>query len=129
MTYGKECEINRFAQEEYGDPRTERYTVCHVTVTRVVRSYRTVQATKDEFEHEDLWWLGFDTDHIGDLVPNGYDRNYRKDDTYRDQAYVYGQIVAFARRLKDIGSPERSSTTVMSETLQLPPPERQDGSN
>lgn len=69
ITYGKVCEVNRFAQQEHGEPRTERYTVCHVRMTRTVRDYRTVQITKDEFEHEDLWWLGFDTDHLGDLVP------------------------------------------------------------
>ncbi len=127
LTYGKACEVNRFALEAYGDPWTERYTVCHVTVTRIKRNYRTVQATKDEFEHEDLWWLGFDTDHIDDLVPKGYDRSSRKDDVYRDQAYVYGQIIAFARGLKELDGASSPPTSDTSETLQLPPPNRQNG--
>ena len=122
VTYGKACEVNRFEQEEYGDPRTERYTVCHVTYTRVIRNYRTVQSTKDEFEHVDLWWIGFDTDHLGDYIPKGFDRNNRKDDVYRDQAYVYGQIVAFARKLRDIGDRDPSKMADADEPLQLPPP-------
>ena len=122
VKYGKECEVNRFTQEEYGDPRTERYTICHVTVTRIVRNYRTVQATKDEFAHEDLWWLGFDTDHIGDLVPKGFDRNSRKGDVYRDQAYVYGQIVAFAQRLKTVADGARPFADDRGEPYRLPRP-------
>lgn len=102
VTYGKECEVNRFKVEEYGKPRTERYTVCHSTYTKVVRNYRTVQSTEDGFEHQDLWWLGFDTNHIGDFVPRGYNRNSRKSDVYRDQTFVYGHVTAFAKRLKEI---------------------------
>ena len=127
VTYCKTCEVNRFKQEEYGDPRVERYTVCHVTRTRVVRNYRTVQATKDEFEHEDLWWLGFDTDHLGDYVPAGFDRNNRPDDVYRDQAFVYRQIVEFAKRLNAIADGDAQAGDNASVPLQLPPPARQDG--
>ena len=118
MTYGKECEVNRFAQEEYGEPRTERYTVCHVRMTKIVRNYRTVQTTKDEFEHEDLWWLGFDTDHPGDLVPKpGWDNKSKRSDVYRNQAYVYAQCIALARRLKGVvaqpDDPNQSSSQLL----------------
>ncbi len=129
VTYGKECEVNRFKQEEYGKPRTERYTVCHVTHTRLRRNYRTVQATKDEFDHEDMWWLGFDTDHPGDYVPKGFDRNNRPDDVYRDQAFVYSQIVAFAKRLKKVADANAEATGDASVPLQLSPPSQQDGEN
>ncbi len=127
VTYGKECEVNRFEQEEYGDPRTERYTVCHVTYTKVFRNYRTVQSTEDEFEHEDLWWLGFDTDHLGDYIPKGINRDNRKEDVYRDQAFVYGQIVAFAKRLKAVSDANPGVGDDAATPLQLAPPAKQGG--
>lgn len=129
VTYGRECEVNRFAQEEYGAPRKERYTVCHTTMTRIVRNYRTVQTTKDEFEHEDLWWLGFDTDHVGDLVPNRFNLNPRKGDVYRDQAYVYNECIAFARRLHAIAGLKATSDDGTAEPLRLPPPEADGGAD
>lgn len=101
VTYGKACEVNRFAREAWGKPRKERYTVCHTTYVRTIQDYRTVQTTKDEF-HEDLWWLGFDTAHPGDLVPNArYDKR-RKGDVYRDQSFVYSNCVELARALKSL---------------------------
>lgn len=32
LTYSKACEVNRFARVAWGEPREERYTVCHVTM-------------------------------------------------------------------------------------------------
>lgn len=123
ITYGRECEANRFARRAYGEPRTERYTVCHVTVTRKVQSYRTVQTTKDEFEHEDLWWLGFDTDHVGDLVPQGYNRSARMGNVYRDQAYVYQECLTLAQRLKAVDGRNAKTGDHQVEQLRLPPPD------
>lgn len=120
VTYGKACEVNRFAREAYGKPHQERYTVCHVTRVRLVQDYRTVQTTKDEFEHEDLWWLGFDTDHPGDLIPGGHRNDRRRGDVYRDQAYVYDQCVELARRLKSLVQAGRQHSD--SGLAQLPPP-------
>lgn len=121
ITYSKECEVNRTELRAKGKPRQERYTVCHVTRTRWVQDYGYVQTTKDEFEHEDLWWLGFDTNHTGDLRPN--DRYYspRKGDVYRDQAFVYENCVALARRLKEVA--ERKSAdheAAIDEALPIP---------
>lgn len=99
ITYGKACEVNRFAREAWGKPRKERYTVCHTTYVRTVQDYRTVKTTKDEF-HEDLWWLGFDTAHPGDLVPNARYGGGRKGDIYRNQSYVYFNCIELARKLK-----------------------------
>ena len=127
ITYGKACEVNRFAQQEHGEPRTERYTVCHVRMTRTVRNYRTVQTTKDEFEHEDLWWLGFDTDHPGDLVPKpGWKNKTKKSDVYRDQAYVYAQCIALARRLKGLVAEPHDENHSSSQLL-LPQGEAKNG--
>ena len=101
VTYGKACEVNRFARKAWGKPREERYTVCHTTYVRAVQEYRTVQTTDDEF-HEDLWWLGFDTAHPGDLVPNARHGEGRKGDVYRDQSFVYANCMELARKLKSL---------------------------
>lgn len=121
LTYGKACEVNRFDRMAWGEPRRERYTVCHVTRTRLVQEYRTVQTTDDEF-HEDLWWFGFDTSHPGDLVPRG--RNERhKGNVYRDQAFVYANCIALARKLKSVLDAAESSTAsqAVQPSLLLPP--------
>lgn len=127
ITYGRPCEVNRFARTAYGKPRKERYTVCHVTRTRLVQDYRTVQTTQDEFEHEDLWWIGFDTDHAGDLVPNGQRDDRRKGDAYREQAFVYGQCVELARRLKSLVNDQRTGEKEQCGPLRLPPPSDTEG--
>lgn len=122
ITYARACEVNRFARKAHGKPRAERYTVCHVTRVRMVQDYRTVQTTEDEFTHEDLWWLGFDTDHPGDLVPKGREVDRRRGDVYRDQAFVYAHCIELARRLKAAeASPEKASGLSVP---QLPPPSR-----
>ena len=121
VTYGKACEVNRFARVAWGKPRKERYTVCHVTRVRMVQDYRTVQTTDDEF-HEDLWWLGFDTDHPGDLVPNGRYGEGRKCDVYRDQSFVYENCIELARKLKSLIEKASSRDTPTREPLGLPAP-------
>ncbi len=71
-----------------------------------------------EGESDDVWWLGFDTAHAGDLdpahaffmrtlpplgieTPRHYGPRY---DVYRDQAYVQAEVENLARQLKDMGS-------------------------
>lgn len=120
VTYGKACEVNRFENVPLGDPRKERYTVCHVTRTRWVQDYHTVQTTKTEF-HEDLWWLGFDTCHPGDLVPR-QSRHRLKGDVYRDQNFVYENCIALARRLKSMAKPQSNDTAADLAQRRLPPP-------
>ncbi|MEE4209563.1 MAG: hypothetical protein V2I43_09885 [Parvularcula sp.] len=121
VTYGKACEVNRFARKAWGEPRKERYTVCHVTHVRMVQDYRTVQTTEDEF-HEDLWWFGFDTSHPGDLVPKGR-KERRKGDVYRDQTFVYANCTTLARKLKSVlDAEESSSATKAPQTPLLLPP-------
>lgn len=126
LTYGKACEVNRFARVAWGKPRKERYTVCHTTRVRTVQDYRTVQTTEDEF-HEDLWWLGFDTDHPGDLVPNSRYGEGRKDDVYRDQSFVYSNCIELARRLKSLIGDDPDRDAIAREPLGLPPPTKDGG--
>jgi hypothetical protein len=126
ITYARACEVNRFARKAHGKPRAERYTVCHVTRVRMVQDYRTVQTTEDEFAHEDLWWLGFDTDHPGDFVPKGREVDRRRGDVYRDQAFVYAHCIELARRLKAAeASPDEEASG--HSVPQLPPPSRPGG--
>ena len=126
ITYGKACEVNRFAREAWGKPRKERYTVCHTTYVRTVQDYRTVQTTKDEF-HEDLWWLGFDTAHPGDLVPNARYGEGRKGDVYRDQSFVYSNCVELARKLKSLVQSDPGDDGGADGRRTLPPPSDKGG--
>lgn len=114
LTYGKACEVNRVESHARSRTVQERYSVCHVTRirTRTIDYLEAVQTTEDQF-HEDLWWLGFDTNHDGDARPNDDDYEKHSGDVYRDQSFVYGQCIALARRLRSIaaerGSPEETA--------------------
>lgn len=120
VTYAKACEDNRSAKVR-GEPRSERYTVCHVARLRTVTPIETVQTTDDKFPHEEVWWFGFDTNHRGDLIPqNGCSSNKRG--VYRDQAYVYSHCIALARRLKTIEDSTDSPVNDSAETLRLSSP-------
>lgn len=125
ITYGRECEVNRHELRAKGKPRRERYTVCHVTRTRWVQDVEHVQTTKDEFEHEDLWWLGFDTNHAGDLIPNDRFHTPRKSDVYRDQDFVYRQCVVLAERLKDVARKVATRGDADARALAPPTTEKQ----
>lgn len=120
VTYSAACEVNRFATVAWGEPRKERYTVCHVTRTRLVQDYRTVQTTENEF-HEDVWWLGFDTNHPGDLVPNKL-RGRLKGEVYRDQHFVYENCIKLARKLKSMMEAQASNPEAGLPQGLLPPP-------
>lgn len=121
ITYGKGCEVNRTEIRARGKPRQERYTVCHTTRTRWVQDDENVQTTEDEFEHEELWWLGFDTNHAGDLIPGDPHHTPRKSDVYRDQSYVYEHCVALAKRLKQV-SDRKAASRSQAAPHALPPP-------
>lgn len=124
VTYAKACEANRFERRAHGQPREERYTICHTTYVRREQEYRTVQTTEDEFEHEDLWWFGFDTSHPGDLIPRpGLGRNHHQGGVYRDQAFVYTGIVELARLLQAIAD----SATRNEQSLRASLPSPQSG--
>jgi hypothetical protein len=60
-------------------------------------------------EPDNVWWLGFDCVHYGDLAPKmpkmnatlgGHDvRDY---ETYRDLAYVRAEVASLARQLSEV---------------------------
>lgn len=121
ITYARTCEDNRFERQAHGKPRQERYTVCHTTYVRTVQEYRTVQTTRNEFEHEDLWWFGFHTNGVGDLVPKPrLGSSPRKGAVYRDQSFVYANVIELARRLR--GMTARNPDPSPAGSPCLPPP-------
>lgn len=121
ITYARTCEDNRYERRAHGKPRQERYTVCHTTYVRRVQEYRTVQATRDEFAHEDLWWFGFHTNGVGDLVPKpGLGSLRRKGGVYRDQAFVYTHVVELARRLGGMTAGTSDPSSAGPSLLQPP---------
>lgn len=126
LTYGKTCEVNRFDDVPWGEPREERYTICHVTRVRIVQDYRRVQTTENEFDHEHLWWLGFDTNHPGDLIP-GKTGDRRRGEVYRDQAFVYENCVKLARTLKSLMEPAPDQQDADLPQRRLPPPSSANG--
>ncbi|WP_420606484.1 hypothetical protein [Novosphingopyxis sp.] len=82
------------------EPRkAEAVSVCHVPPSRHGSS------VNDLFDHADLWWLGFDTDHDHDFVPRvegGQDEQINHGRTYRDQGYVYRECIKLAAQLQRI---------------------------
>lgn len=78
--------------------------ICHVH--HPVRSRLHVPAMQDSeaSSGSDAWWFGFDTDKPGDFLPHDYTRNDRNREAgpkvYRDLAYVAGEVVDLAAKLK-----------------------------
>jgi hypothetical protein len=56
------------------------------------------QFASSEFDDCDLWWLGFDCAHLGDLSPNGFNIG----GTYRDINYVRSECVKLFKQLAHI---------------------------
>jgi len=50
---------------------------------------------------EDVWWLGFDTAHSGDLFPTSI-INLFNDVVYRNQEYVINETKSLAEQLKKL---------------------------
>lgn len=69
-------------------------------------------------EPNDVWWLGFDCAHLGDLSPataatgrlSGLTIFYEPEATYRDLAYVRNEAEALAAQLAEM-KPETSEET------------------
>jgi hypothetical protein len=56
----------------------------------------------EEGEDDDVWWLGFDCAHAGDMIPNRVGGYRWYEDQYRDLYYVMNQCVLLARQLKEL---------------------------
>lgn len=53
-------------------------------------------------EPDDIWWLGWDAAHSGDLVPGmlAFQPDFRDQEVYRNMAYVKEQCASLAKQLK-----------------------------
>lgn len=57
----------------------------------------------DPGEPDDVWWLGFDCAHAGDLVPRHLLHGWWvEDDHYRDLAHVQEEVESLARQLVEV---------------------------
>ncbi len=98
LTYGKPCDV----------PATrviwvkgEVVRVCHQTFRPM--TVPGINAT-DHTPQDDAWWLGFDCNHPGDLIPKN-DHNPTVDGVravYRDDDYVVNEVLNLASQLSAI---------------------------
>lgn len=64
----------------------------------------------EEGRPHDVWWLGFDCAHAGDLSPRyaanlaGEIPGYGQQDVYRDLSYVRAEVAALAAQLAGVSS-------------------------
>lgn len=124
LTYSAVC-------DEGPSPRrrlvNEARSVCHVP-PRSSR-YTTIEhATDYRAGHDQAWWFGFECNHVYDVVPG--ERNDRArflghetGATFKDETYVYGQVVDLAAQLRSIadGGPKPARTGVTPPPLGLDP--------
>lgn len=54
----------------------------------------------DGIDESDLWFVGFDCTHSGDLAPDPRFQTSWRNGVYRDEAYATAQVVGLAQWLK-----------------------------
>lgn len=75
LTYSNRC------LEDEAEP-----TICHVPLPG---------------RPDNVWWIGFDCAHVGDLSPRLLDPNHMwSHETYKDVAYVEREVTDLARQVK-----------------------------
>lgn len=84
---------------DYGKSKDEIPVEVHGGVTYAKKGYGGVLETN-------LWWIGFDCAHYGDLAPawGGPARNSLEALVYRDFDYVRAQVRRLAEQLRQRGS-------------------------
>lgn len=94
----------------------EARSVCHVQIRPAIYD-PVVNATDHRPPHDDAWWFGFDCNQLYDRVPGKVGDTARflsaeTGTTFRDEAYVYDQVVDLAAQLRAIADgrpkPERT---------------------
>lgn len=99
----------------------EARSICHVAPGRL--RYAPIEhATDHRPSHDDAWWFGFRCNHIYDIVPGaGNDRSrflgHETGATFKDEGYVYGQVVDLAAQLRAIADGEPKPVRISA-----PPP-------
>lgn len=103
LTYSRICEEG---PEPTRRVAMEARRICHVP--RVPYQFDPItHATDHRPDDEDVWWFGFDCNHLYDVVPGaaGPDRRFMGAETgavYRDDRYVVREILNLARQLRAI---------------------------
>jgi hypothetical protein len=121
LTYSALCDEGPTPQRRRIADEARR--ICHVP-PRPPRYRPVSHATDYRVQHDDAWWLGFECNHVYDLIPDHRpDRDrFLAPETgaeYRDEGYVYGEVVHLAAQLRAIadGMPKPKRTGA-------PPPPR-----
>lgn len=123
LTYSAICQSGPSPQ-----PRLvrEARSICHVHVTELRAP--VAEATDHRPAHDGAWWFGFDCNHLYDQVPGrlGDRARFLADETgteFRDEGYVYEQIVDLAAQLHAIaeGRPKPERTGASPPPLGLDP--------
>ncbi|MGI4732230.1 MAG: hypothetical protein ACRYFW_10815 [Janthinobacterium lividum] len=100
VTYAAMCQDGPTPQPRL---RYEARRLCHV----VVGDPTITDGTDYGIEDHHAWWFGFTCDHIADVVPGDPGHSRRGAalgfaQTYRDDAYVYAEVVSLAAQLRAI---------------------------
>ncbi|WP_174290986.1 hypothetical protein [Sphingomonas bacterium] len=103
ITYAKMCQDGPAPRHPV---RYEARRICHLAV-----SYRPIGATDQHVEHAHAWWFGFTCDHVADVAPGDVRHASRGAalgvaQTYRDDAYVLGEVRNLAAQLRAIADVE-----------------------
>ncbi len=85
----------------------EARRICHVAEGRAYNS-PVEHATDYRAAHDRAWWFGFDCNHLYDVVPEerndrGRFLGHETGAVFRDEAYVYDQVIDLAAQLRAIG--------------------------
>ena len=124
LSYSKPCDV---PATRIVWVKGEAVRVCHQTFRPM--TVPGINAT-DHKPHDDAWWLGFDCNHPGDLIPTK-DHNPTVDGVrpvYRDDDYVVNEVLNLASQLSAIElclpMPARNGPTLPPMGLQ--PEDRQE---
>lgn len=107
--------------KSYGDEEVDALSV-HGGVTYGEACSGKVCHVPEPGEPDDVWWLGFDCVHGGDLAPGTEARGWgmrgmfgdlgvRSYGQYRDVSYVQGEAEALAEQLAALGRPDVQRTS------------------
>ena len=115
ITYSHACEHGPTPARSFSD---EARRICHVARPGAgARRTPITHASDYRVEADDAWWLGFECNHVYDLVPanSGNHGRFLAAETgpvYRDEGYVYREVAYLAEQLHAIASglprPERT---------------------
>ena len=107
---------------------SEAHRICHVRVAPPLRYAPARHATEHRAPHENQWWFGFECNHVYDVVPRErHDRarflGHETGATFKDEAYVYDQVVDLAAQLRAIadGAPRPARIGTPPPPLGLDP--------